>query len=162
MPGIWEHDEMQSGEIEFVKASKTKRFVNFVIDYIVLLFVVTFFFGVMAFMGDTWFESTAKYAEGFMGRLLMTLFYGIFYLLIETSLRGKSIGKIVTGTRVVTLKGEEPQFEDFLKRSFSRIVPFEPLSYLGERDGWHDRWSDTMVIDEKLSSWPEDHVEYEY
>ena len=64
-----------------------------------------------------------------------------------------TIGKYITGTRVVDLNGDAPDIEQYVKRSFSRIVPFEALSFFGSTPGgWHDRWSDTLVIDERKSS----------
>ena len=60
---------------------------------------------------------------------------------------GQSIGKMITGTIVVTEDGQKPSFGQILGRSFARIVPFEPFSFLGnDASGWHDKWSETKVI----------------
>lgn len=80
------------------------------------------------------------------------LFFVIYYSVIEGGLKGKTIGKYFTKTRVVNLDGSQPTFVTFIGRSFARIVPFEAFSFLGDKKtGWHDRWSETIVIDENLS-----------
>ena len=68
--------------------------------------------------------------------------------LVEFATNGKSLGKFITGTMVVKEDGSLPTSNDFLKRNFSRIVPFDSLSFLGNR-GWHDSWSDTKVVKKK-------------
>ena len=65
-------------------------------------------------------------------------------------LKGKTVGKFITKTRVVKADGSNPKPLDYLGRSFSRIIPFEALSFLGsEGRGWHDTISKTYVVEEK-------------
>lgn len=60
---------------------------------------------------------------------------------------GKTPGKMIVGTRVVTTTGGEPSFGQCLGRTFARCVPFEPFSFFGDDAvGWHDRWTSTRVI----------------
>jgi len=60
---------------------------------------------------------------------------------------GKTPGKMLVGTRVVTTTGGEPSFGQCLGRTFARCVPFEPFSFFGANAvGWHDRWTNTRVI----------------
>ena len=163
MPTIWEHQEESPREMKLVRASKGKRLGNFLIDYVAFFIILTIIFGAFLLVGidlATYLEEKGRLID----RLIGTLLFGVYYFLIENILNGRSIGKLITGTRAVTLTGEIPETKTILERSLSRIVPFEPFSYLGERDGWHDRWSKTMVIDEKLSVFPdqEDLDEYEY
>ena len=88
--------------------------------------------------------------NGLVDRLFTALFLVVFYCTVESSLNGKTLGKFITKTRAVKLDGTKMDFNTVLKRSFSRIVPFEPFSFLGDDPptGWHDRWSDTKVVDE--------------
>lgn len=51
---------------------------------------------------------------------------------METLTKGRSIGKFITGTQVVTLDGETPTANVFLKRSFCRIIPLNAFSFFGE------------------------------
>ena len=71
----------------------------------------------------------------------------IYYTLMESFLQGKSLGKYVTKTRVVTHEGYQPELSTILVRSLSRVVPFDALSFLfKEPGGWHDEWSKTYVV----------------
>ena len=65
--------------------------------------------------------------------------------LTETLTKGRSLGKLITGTMVVNENGSLPTSNDFLKRNFSRIIPFDAFSFFGAR-GWHDSWSNTKVV----------------
>lgn len=68
-------------------------------------------------------------------------FFMEFYL-------GKTIGKYITGTEVISIDGNKPTAQQIVVRTLSRIVPFDSLSFLGN-NGWHDSWSDTRVINGK-------------
>ena len=49
---------------------------------------------------------------------------------------------------VVLEDGSLPSSTGYLKRSFSRMIPFEAFSFLGsEARGWHDTISKTYVVD---------------
>ena len=73
--------------------------------------------------------------------------------IVETLLKGKSIGKFITGTRAVNFDGSRISSGTAFTRGFSRAVPFCAFSAFGTPcNPWQDRWSDTMVIDEKKSS----------
>ena len=84
----------------------------------------------------------------YLDRLITAFFYALFMFLTEMISKGRSLGKLITGTMVVKEDGSLPTSTDFLKRNFSRIVPFDGLSFLGNR-GWHDSWSDTAVVKRK-------------
>jgi uncharacterized RDD family membrane protein YckC len=70
----------------------------------------------------------------------------LYYTFMESTL-GRSLGKLITGTKVINLEGKRPKPLTILGRSFARLVPFEPFSFFGNERGWHDRWSDTRVVD---------------
>jgi uncharacterized RDD family membrane protein YckC len=60
---------------------------------------------------------------------------------------GRTLGKWVTGTIVVNEAGRKPGLVQIVKRSFSRLIPFEPFSCFGaESRGWHDSFSRTYVV----------------
>tara|TARA_B110000037_G_scaffold222548_1_gene297938 strand:- start:1179 stop:1301 length:123 start_codon:yes stop_codon:yes gene_type:complete len=40
----------------------------------------------------------------------------------------------------VNENGEKITFNQSLARTFGRMVPFEPFSFLGKNKGWHDAW----------------------
>ncbi len=86
------------------------------------------------------------------GEIIITLFsylvlYPGYYLIMEASSQA-SLAKLILGRVVVDEYGEKPTFNQILARSYSRIVPFEVFSCLGNT-GWHDNWSKTYVVRKK-------------
>jgi uncharacterized RDD family membrane protein YckC len=81
------------------------------------------------------------------GDRLLVLLVVTFYYALSEFFSGLTLGKLLTGTRVVTDTGGAPGFQQLLVRSVARLVPLESLSFLGAPPvGWHDRWSRTRVI----------------
>jgi uncharacterized RDD family membrane protein YckC len=68
-----------------------------------------------------------------------------YYIGFEAAL-GRTPGKMLTGCRVVDVAGGPARFLQIVGRTAARFVPFEPVSFLGQRPGWHDRWSATRVV----------------
>lgn len=132
-------------DVKLVQATLTKRFINSLIDGI--------FVGMTSYLVLDLFGSDMTSLGIFnIPMILLTVGY---YFLMETVANGKTIGKFVTKTKVVTVDGRKPKPETILGRSFVRQVPFEAFSFLGEApNGWHDRWTKTIVIDEDLSHMP--------
>jgi uncharacterized RDD family membrane protein YckC len=65
---------------------------------------------------------------------------------------GRTLGKLITGTIVVDSKTlKKASFRKILGRTFSRLIPFESLSFLFSvyPKGWHDSIPNTMVINMK-------------
>lgn len=133
-----------------IEADKGKRLVNFLIDATVITFFQTILVNIFQTLAE---HSFSPFFEGY--RVIFGfnfLITPIYYILAEYLFKGKTVGKIITKTRVVTLNGERPTFNQIFGRSFARVIPFEPLSYLGDSpNGWHDRLSETIVIDEQKS-----------
>lgn len=137
------------------QAEKLLRFINFLIDYFFTYLLVILLYAVMMVIYS--FVSGIDYLivadkvsniNSFLDRLVTAFFYALFMYLTETISKGRSLGKLITGTMVVKENGGLPTGNDFLKRNFSRIVPFDALSFLGSL-GWHDSWSDTRVVKRK-------------
>ncbi|MBS2210098.1 RDD family protein [Carboxylicivirga mesophila] len=71
----------------------------------------------------------------------------ILYFAIIEATTGRTIGKIITHTKVVNTCGRKPSFKSIIMRSLLRVIPLDVLSFLiAHTDGWHDRWSKTTVI----------------
>ncbi len=138
-------------------ASKSKRFANYIIDRILfyLFFIVIAFITVIIaeLLGNESIIQVLYDLEN-MNPLLDTLItwviFVIFYCILE-SLSQRTIGKLITQTKVVLENGEKPSFEIIIIRSLCRIIPFEPFSFLGDLPkGWHDTLSKTFVVDIKI------------
>lgn len=135
-------------DLEYSRANSGKRMANYLIDLIA--FYIILFFVAMAiefFFPDS---ITEMEINPFVDRLISIFFYGLVMFVIETCFQGKSLGKLITGTRAVMVNGETLSFEKALIRNFVRAVPFNAISGLGTPcSPWHDNWSDTIVVDEK-------------
>jgi uncharacterized RDD family membrane protein YckC len=71
----------------------------------------------------------------------------LLYYIVSESLFGRTLGKLVTGTRVVGESGGTVKLWQVVLRTLYRFVPFEAFSFLSKsRPGWHDRWSKTRVV----------------
>ncbi len=70
------------------------------------------------------------------------------YYILSEFLWQRTIGKLLTKTKVVTISGDKPTFLQILGRTLSRSIPFEYLSYFVSMSGIHDRLSGTRVIRE--------------
>ncbi len=64
---------------------------------------------------------------------------------MEYFTNGRTVGKYITGTKVITVDGKRPTLKEYFIRNMIRIIPIDSLSFFGE-NGWHDSWSDTRVI----------------
>ncbi len=140
------------------KADKGLRFANLLIDFvffILIMFAIGFVAGLVLYFIDpysTFFEDLED-INPFLDRILTSFIMVFYYFGMETLTKGRSIGKFITGTKVVTLEGDLPTANIFLKRSFCRIIPFDAFSFLGE-NGWHDSIPKTAVVVKK-------HFDYE-
>lgn len=122
-------------------AGKGRRFLTLLIDYavyFVLLMVVMIPIIIVA--GEDAMQGARAYAVSIPVFLLYwTLFEGLF---------GRTVGKFICGTRVVTERGTAPSFGQALGRTLSRMIPFEAFSVLFSEDGtgWHDSIAKTRVV----------------
>lgn len=73
--------------------------------------------------------------------------YFIYYIVAEFALKGRTVGKLVTSTKAVTVNGEPFTLRHAALRSLVRLIPIEAFSYLGKNpSGWHDTWTKTRVV----------------
>lgn len=72
------------------------------------------------------------------------------YYIVTEGVFGSTVGKLVTGTRVVDERGRRPSLGQIVGRSFSRLIPLDQLSAYftegGECRTWHDKLSKTRVV----------------
>lgn len=136
-------------------ASQNKRLVNYLLDQV----VVRILGGLAGFaLGIAYAASKVNAGQGITEADELTLnligfaigaVLTIAYFFIMEQLFGVTLGKLATGTRVVNISGQKATAGQILGRTFSRIIPFEPLSFLfGDKTtGWHDSLSGTKVVD---------------
>ena len=113
-------------------ASKSIRAFNFLIDTLIVS-------GIYYFI-----ESNIGFQNSSTSFVVIFIIYYVF----SEYLTGKTIGKYITKTTVITDSGKKLTFIKALGISISRLIPFEPLSCLlnTKAYGWHDSLSKTIVI----------------
>jgi len=81
----------------------------------------------------------------------------LVYYLPQEAFSGRTLGKLITGTKAVNQDGTELSFGQALGRTLCRFIPFEAFSFFGENGrpkGWHDRIPNTMVISVRRTYYP--------
>ncbi|MBV8327904.1 RDD family protein [Chryseobacterium sp.] len=136
------------------KASTGIRFINYFLDRLfiqIIFYAIFFIFGIIytlvsgKVINAEEFDNSITASVISIGVYLMVAF--LYFFIMELYL-GKTIAKYITGTEVISIDGNKPTAQQIANRTFSRAVPFDSLSFLGN-NGWHDNWSDTRVINYK-------------
>jgi uncharacterized RDD family membrane protein YckC len=140
-------------KIEIDSASGGKRLANLIIDRIVLyLFFVVLGVVIGIFSPDT--MNTVIEQENTPAFKIIDFFISImvgltYYIGFEAA-TGRTIGKYVTGTKVVDNYGKKPDTSTIIARSLCRLIPFNAFSFLNSKSsGWHDSISKTRVVNVK-------------
>jgi uncharacterized RDD family membrane protein YckC len=146
----YKHNESIDYSIEepnFVKASLAKRMGNLVMDtfvfFIILMALIIFSYAIDEVWTDNFLNLEYTW---YFDRLISLVAFGFFIGVQEWVFKGKTIGKFITGTKVVSVYNKPLSFTTFLKRGLIRAIPFEYFSAFGNNP-WHDDWTDTLVID---------------
>lgn len=121
------------------RASNGTRFVNYLIDYILKIVIITFVGVLLSFAGLSEF---VLMLNGYLFAFIVIIIYYVFF----ESVFKQTPGKMITGTMVVKNDGSDIKSGDAFLRTLSRFVPFEPFSFLGDDAGWHDQWTKTSVV----------------
>ena len=126
------------------RASNKLRFINYLFDsFIMALLIFLIEFIVDSFDGLRINLNWNNYRKLWIG-LLMFAYYAI-----QEGIWNKTLGKIFTGTIVVTEKNKKPSLGEVLMRTACRFIPLEALSFAFMKDGFHDIFSKTKVIEHK-------------
>ncbi|HZV68692.1 MAG TPA: RDD family protein [Saprospiraceae bacterium] len=143
-------------EEHYERADAGKRFLNYFID-VALFYVLTIIVGMVYFtIFPPSFDDVYPESPGFRlgDKLFSMLLFATYMGLVESIFNGKSLGKLITKTRAVYLDGGFISTGAAFSRGFCRAVPFCALSAFGTPcNPWHDRWTDTMVIDETKTTY---------
>lgn len=138
-------------EVDLVPVSPGLRFVNYLID-IIAFYAVSFIVGIL--FGAVIATAIYNYNDGVSDNLRYMQLYLMlgwiliivaYYTLFEFFAKGRTLGKMVTGTVAVREDGSNLTFKDAFLRTLCRFIPFEVFSAFGYRP-WHDTLTRTMVI----------------
>jgi uncharacterized RDD family membrane protein YckC len=139
-------------EIYLERVSVGIRFLNFFIDTLVYYAIVIIGLGLIFMGGSEDLDDNVLAREDAGSVLIQYLisfgsYIGMFTIL-EGATKGRTLGKLVTGTRALRKDGSFITWKDAFMRSLCRMVPFEVFSAF-DGNPWHDKWTDTIVIKEK-------------
>ncbi|PIF47355.1 putative RDD family membrane protein YckC [Chryseobacterium sp. 52] len=127
------------------RASKGTRFANYLID-LVSFYIIFFVVNTLLMIISPAYRGWIANAHDLIQRLLGIISYIIFCFLMETATGGRSIGKFITGTKVIMTDGQKPSVGDYFLRNIIRaVILIDQLSFLSE-NGFHDSWSSTRVV----------------
>jgi uncharacterized RDD family membrane protein YckC len=131
----------QTGDVitrSLIAASQTKRFGNYFIDTLFYLFLI----GRLAIEFQN-FESSGLESIA----LVMILFIYFFYHVINEAIFQTTLGKVINKCLVTDANGDPIGWSDAAVRTIVRFIPFERFSILFGGIPWHDKISNTEVLD---------------
>ncbi|NEW80971.1 MAG: tetratricopeptide repeat protein [Mariniphaga sp.] len=125
---------------DLIKASRRLRLFNALID-ITFLYLTSYCIG-LYMGGNAYFAHFVIEYPYLVGPILLFIVYFSQELIF-----GKTLGKHITGTRVVNNLGIKPTVWQLVIRTASRLIPFEAFTFLSnDKRGFHDTFSNTYVI----------------
>ncbi len=127
------------------EATNWQRMIHLALDTLICLSIFSFtaFDVFKGFLTKIYMVAGEKVSL-FVFYLIISL---IYYLFFEYFF-GSTPAKMLTELRVVNEKGDKASLKSLAIRSISRRIPFDSISFFSAQ-GWHDRLSETKVIQEK-------------
>lgn len=144
------------GDWNYKIANKKKRLANFIIDGIAVIIVCLLLYGLLFLFNTVVPFIDIIFTNIFLifatGSIISICAHLLYYVPLESKYH-VTLGKLITGTYVLRNDGLYASSGTILYRTIGRLFPFEPLSILfsNKKVGWHDRVSDTVVIEKKAS-----------
>jgi uncharacterized RDD family membrane protein YckC len=136
--------------IDLTPVSPGLRFLNYLID-IIAFYAFSFVVGMLfaSVVITTTYNNRVSAENGAYLQLYLLLGWILivvaYYTLFEFFAKGRTLGKMVTGTVAVREDGSNLTFKDAFLRTLCRFIPFEIFSAFGYRP-WHDSITRTLVI----------------
>src|SRR5215831_12901268 len=131
-------------EVEFAISPFHRRFFAWLIDLVIVIIYVWIGWKIMnTIVGMDW-DNQAWPVILF---LLPAIFYHLF---CEITMNGQTVGKMITGIKVMTLQGGQPSISQYLIRWLFRIVDFPIFIFLWlifSQVNYWDWWSWMMILD---------------
>lgn len=122
-----------------------QRYIHFQVDVILISLLLTFVpgVGIEEFIYQQ--ESEALYE---IYSLFLSFTYTFAYYFFFEFFLQKTPPKFLTKSVVIDAYGNKPALRTMLVRTIIRIIPIEWFSFIINKRGWHDKWSDTWVVHE--------------
>ena len=120
------------------------RFIHMIVDFI-SFFLIAF---ILSIILDLFLQFQDQAMISTVGFLLFVVSYFSYYIILEYKYN-KTLGKLLTKTVVTRRDGKQPILSDIITRTFCRLIPFDQVSFIFTKNGFHDYLSNTTVIKEK-------------
>lgn len=141
--------QKQSNHIQQNLAGLGRRLANNLLDsffFLIFVYIIAVFWGTYRITAGNDISELQSGDNLLIFRASVYIIFYLYYLLFE-AITGRTLGKLITGTKVVNEFGEKPDIKTIAIRTICRFIPFEVFSYFGdEPTGWHDRLSKTYVV----------------
>ena len=128
---------------EEVKVTSLTRFIHCVVDLFAFILLTI----ILSFAVGTIYNPETDFAVDVAGTTTMLIAFSTYFIILEYRYQ-KTLGKFITKTKVVTTNGEIPTLGDIVRRTFRRLIPFDNISFLFTKNGFHDYLSNTTVVKE--------------
>jgi uncharacterized RDD family membrane protein YckC len=137
-----------------IPASVGQRLANCIIDYIVVQTLI--YLAAVAIDESNYLAKIDKSLHFYVILGLVFLPF-VYFWVCEYFLAGRTLGKLISGSRVVSNDGTNASAGNIVVRTLARLMPFEAFSIFinDDRIMWHDRWSHTLVVNVKKSTLPQ-------
>jgi uncharacterized RDD family membrane protein YckC len=118
----------------------SQRLINFIVDRLLITLVVILIAPFFSKLFYTWEMVNLEY-------FILTVFVSVVYYVPFEYFTGKTLGKYLTKTTVLTDGGLKPSLHIIIIRTFCRFIPFELISSINQQGhGWHNTISKTVVL----------------
>lgn len=128
------------------------RFINYIVDQVVMGIIINggkqAYKLVLTSKGENYLDHAIFHEDmsGLMAGLWLSLAITFsYYIIMEAATKGRTLGKLTTGTIAITQDGTPFTFKHALLRTLCRFIPFEPFSAFGYMP-WHDSVTKTVVV----------------
>jgi len=131
--------KVQSDDLDAIRATTGTRFAHGLIDSVLFSFFFIFFISIVASF------RLSGTGNGIASWTILLIWVFLYYGFMEFHFQ-KTFAKMMTGTKVLMADGTKPTLNDILLRTVCRLIPFDNFSFFFAKSGFHDKFSNTIVV----------------
>ena len=132
-------------KVDKATAPTILRFVNYLIDI-----VVSYLVAMVVFLICSLVLPDPENPVVLLATIVLVFSSFLAYYSIMEIKWQKTVGKFATKTQVIMVNGEKPREKDIVLRTLCRLIPFDWVSYLFMKNGFHDVLSKTKVVKDSV------------
>ena len=136
-------------------ATRGQRFLSVLIDLVAIYFLneivmrLFYFFFVHSDKINWPVQIHTHNVLSLINSVFLFVLYILYYIILEYFNSGRTLGKVIAGTKAVPMDGNKISFLQAASRTLFRFIPFECFTFFGDKGqplGWHDRFAKTKVV----------------